>query len=246
MKYNILVTGGGTTEPIDSVRSISNTSTGRLGAAIADAFAEKSDCNVCFLHAKGSALPKSEKVSLFEIGTVADLENAVRKLSSELKPDAVIHSMAVSDYRTVAVTTAGELAKRLDGIIADEQTVVERMKDLSLTRDGGKLSSGLEYPLILMERTPKILPQLRSLMPGSVIVGFKLLSNVPHEQLIQTAEKLLKNNGCNFVLANDAGEITGDQHIGYLLDSDGKEQKFGTKKEIACGIADAVIKEVRK
>ena len=35
---NILITAGGTSEPIDSVRSISNTATGRLGSLIADAF----------------------------------------------------------------------------------------------------------------------------------------------------------------------------------------------------------------
>ena len=37
---NIIVTAGGTSEPIDNVRRIANTGTGRLGSLVADELAE--------------------------------------------------------------------------------------------------------------------------------------------------------------------------------------------------------------
>ena len=49
----ILVTAGGTTEPIDAVRSITNESSGRLGAKIADAFAQLG-FEVVYLHTEKS------------------------------------------------------------------------------------------------------------------------------------------------------------------------------------------------
>ena len=39
-KHTVLVTAGGTSEPIDNIRSITNTGTGALGSLIADAFAK--------------------------------------------------------------------------------------------------------------------------------------------------------------------------------------------------------------
>jgi hypothetical protein len=42
------------------------------------------------------------------------------------------------------------------------------------------------------------------------------------------------------VLANDLTEITGDQHIGYLIFQNGNYEKLSTKKEIA----DAIVRNV--
>ena len=52
---------GGTSEPIDTIRSITNKSTGKLGSLIADAFSEgKNVERIYYIHAKGAVMPKSE------------------------------------------------------------------------------------------------------------------------------------------------------------------------------------------
>ena len=75
---NVIVTAGGTSEPIDNVRRIANTGTGRLGSIIADAFAgEESVGQIFFVCARDSARTTSRRVTRVEIQTVADLQAAV-------------------------------------------------------------------------------------------------------------------------------------------------------------------------
>lgn len=98
-KFKVLITSGGTTEEIDDVRVITNKSTGRTAATIADSLIE-AGINVTYIHSASAVLPQfgCEKISFtyFE-----DLKSA---LSQTLKNDSfssVIHAAAVSDYSVV-------------------------------------------------------------------------------------------------------------------------------------------------
>ena len=63
MLKNILITSGGTSEPIDRIRSITNTSTGTLGSLIAKAFsAADSTENIYYIHGKNAILPDCGKL----------------------------------------------------------------------------------------------------------------------------------------------------------------------------------------
>ena len=53
---NVLVTGGGTSAPIDDVRTITNVSTGRFAAAISESCLARGAC-VWHLHAPSAQLP---------------------------------------------------------------------------------------------------------------------------------------------------------------------------------------------
>ena len=55
-----LVTSGGTREPVDDVRVLTNRSTGRLGAVLVDALTERGH-QVTLLHAVGSAMPRRSR-----------------------------------------------------------------------------------------------------------------------------------------------------------------------------------------
>lgn len=248
---NILITAGGTSEPIDSVRSISNTATGRLGSLIADAFVAEGNpaVNVFYVCAHNALRPQSKAVTCVEIGSVAELQTAVVELTAAYSINAVIHSMAVSDYRVRAVSTPQRLAALLPSETTDsgctENDIVNAIAVTDIRAETGKISSQLGNPLILLEQTPKILPLFREMASNAVIVGFKLLSGVSQTELFDTAYRLLVKSGCNYVLANDASQIHGDQHEGHLIDSDQNKQTFKTKQEIANGIVKTVMKEVR-
>ena len=104
----ILITAGGTSERIDDVRTITNSSTGRLGYAIGKAFADNySDVleRIYYLHGERADFIEGDKVSHIRIGGVMDLKGALERLLTEEKIDAVIHAMAVSDYMVNEVTT---------------------------------------------------------------------------------------------------------------------------------------------
>ena len=138
-KMNVLVTAGGTCEPIDDARYISNTGTGRLGSLIADALAEKTEIdNIFYICAKSACRPATDRATVIPIFSVEDLEKAVRDLLRKERIDAVVHSMAVSDYRVRAVSTVEQLRNAL--AMTDD---IYQALDMTDIRSGGKLRKAL-------------------------------------------------------------------------------------------------------
>lgn len=227
----IIITAGGTSEKIDDVRTITNSSTGRLGYAIGTAFAEKYGDKIdkiYYLHGTRAAYVEHPKVEPVMIGGVADLQENLTRLLTGEKIDAVIHAMAVSDYIVNEVTT-------LDRIRGVEDP--ECAADLS----GNKISSDIEDLVIHMKRSPKVINSIKKLSPQTTLVGFKLLSGVPHEELIDVGCHLMDKNDCDFVLANDLKEIGKDFHKGYLIHKDRTYDIMENNEEIADMIAARVM-----
>ena len=107
----ILITAGGTSEPIDNIRSITNTGTGALGSLIADAFAKLPEVEcIIYVHGRGAILPKTEKAECVEAAYTQRLLETMRKYLTEEHPDAIIHSMAVSDYCVKSVVREEDVA----------------------------------------------------------------------------------------------------------------------------------------
>lgn len=232
----IIITAGGTSEKIDDVRTITNSSTGRLGYAIGKAFAEKHNARIekiYYLHGLRASYPESDIIEPVAIGGVMDLKAELERLLTEEKIDAVVHAMAVSDYIVNEVTT-------LDKIRGTEDP--ENMADLS----GNKISSDIEDLVIHMKRSPKVISSIKKLCPDTVLVGFKLLSNVPHSELIDVGCRLMEKNNCDFVLANDLKEIGADFHKGYLIHEDRTYDTMENNEEIADMITRRVLEKCLK
>ncbi len=103
----IIVTAGGTSEPIDSVRSITNKSSGKMGVAIAESCALKG-AEVILLRAKSSVKPRFIiKEEIFE--TTSDLRKLVKKYAEEA--DIFFHVAAVSDF-TVEEKISGKVSSK--------------------------------------------------------------------------------------------------------------------------------------
>ena len=247
---NIIITAGGTSEPIDNVRVITNLGTGRLGSLIADRFAEEENVGkIFYVCSANSRKPESDRVSVISIGSTHDLKKKLEELFRDNTIDAVIHSMAVSDYTVSSVTTAGELVGYLEknsGRDLSEALVIRGISSTDVRGEAGKISSKLKSPIILLSPTPKIIGMLRGLASEAVIVGFKLLDHVTSEELVETARGLMEKNDCDMVLANDSAKIRGDKHTGYLIDRGGSITTFDTKQKIAEGITKAVMGKVEK
>ena len=220
----IIITAGGTSERIDDVRTITNSSTGSLGLAIGKAFVEAAQRvsieKIYYLHGKRAAYPEHEIVEPIEIGGVMDLQENLRRLLTEQKIDAVIHAMAVSDYMVHRVTT-------LDKLLGTEDP--DHAQDLG----GNKISSDIDDLIIHMKRSPKVISIIKEISPQTKLVGFKLLSGVPHEELIDVGYRLLQKNHCDYVMANDLHEIGKDYHKGYLIHQDKTYDSMNTNEEIA-------------
>jgi phosphopantothenoylcysteine decarboxylase/phosphopantothenate--cysteine ligase len=91
----VVVTAGGTREPLDPVRFISNYSSGKMGYAIAEAARDRGA--EVTLVSTVSALPVPYGARLVAVETVAHMRDAV--LAACADADALIMAAAVSDYR---------------------------------------------------------------------------------------------------------------------------------------------------
>jgi phosphopantothenoylcysteine decarboxylase/phosphopantothenate--cysteine ligase len=90
----VLVTAGGTREPLDGVRYVGNRSSGRMGVALAEAARERG-AQVTLL-AANLVVPPPAGVDVVDTPTAADLR---REALERAGADVVLMAAAVSDYR---------------------------------------------------------------------------------------------------------------------------------------------------
>jgi phosphopantothenoylcysteine decarboxylase / phosphopantothenate---cysteine ligase len=94
----VLVSAGGTREPIDSVRFLGNSSSGRMGLALAEAaLARGADVT---LVAANVSLPSSDAIVRRDVGTAAELRDACQEAFPDC--DVLFMAAAVADFRPVA------------------------------------------------------------------------------------------------------------------------------------------------
>jgi phosphopantothenoylcysteine decarboxylase / phosphopantothenate---cysteine ligase len=132
----VLVTAGGTREPLDAVRFLGNRSSGRMGVALADA-ARKRGADVTLLAANLSiAAPKGVRV--IETPTAdAMLEEA----RAHANADLVLMAAAVSDYRPAA-PIATKRAKGDETWQVDLEPTTDILRTLAQLRTDGQILVG--------------------------------------------------------------------------------------------------------
>lgn len=254
---NIIVTSGGTRERIDAVRSITNGATGRLGSLIAGEFSRRlpgSTHTVYYLCGAGSAVPaEGDNIRVVRIEGTDDLQSKLEALLTNEKIDAVIHSMAVSDYKVNSIATPESIAESVSCRLKGRQEPVSQQEMASIIKEAllqqnisgeNKISSELEHPVLVLRKTPKVIEMIKRLSPQTLLVGFKLLSGSDEKLLIDTAYRLLIKNNCDFVLANDTATIKDGNHEGFLIDAGANFVKLEGKEVIAAAIADSVLKKI--
>ena len=102
----VLVTAGGTREPIDSVRFIGNRSSGRMGVALAEAAARRG-ADVTLVAANVS-LPIAAGIDVVRVETAAELADAARAAFDSAH--VVVMAAAVADFRP-ATAAEGKLPR---------------------------------------------------------------------------------------------------------------------------------------
>jgi len=207
----ILITAGGTEEPVDGVRRLTNSSTGATGGMIARTFAENG-AEVLLLHAERTSLD-SKGVEHDTFVTFTDLENALRSHLGEVDWDAIIHLAAVSDYSVASIDVDGRSVAH---------------------GNQGKIGSGHEV-VIRLSPNPKLIDSLKTWSRNKSIrvVGFKL-TNEPDPALRATRVRaLLDRSAVDIVVHNDLGEISARSHPAEIWSRQGPLVRTATKEELA-------------
>lgn len=239
MTAYICITAGGTTEPIDTVRKITNTSTGLLGSKIADACANAGYA-VLYVHGDHALLPSNPNIKLFPVTTVNSLQNTLNLLFKTFPVALMVHAMAVSDYSVAHISSVEELVSlglKHEGSVA---AVLNQLQ--SEQTDVYKMDSSLEHPILVLNQTPKIIDWIKKTTPETVLIGFKLLSNVTVDTLIETAHKQIDRVRSDVVIANRLEDISSSRHRAYFVESHREPHVEETKDTIAEYIVE-LIKE---
>lgn len=180
-RLRVLVTSGGTAEPIDGVRVLTNTSTGSTGAGIAS-YLTRCGHDVVLLRAR-SAVKADNGVRDETFSSFAELDSALHRFLGSENFDAVIHAAAVSDFGVESVVTAA--GSRPPG--------------------AAKIESGPSPVTVRLHVLPKLVDSLRNLSrnPDLKLVAFKLTANATPEETSAAVQTLLQRTGANFVVHND-------------------------------------------
>ncbi|GAB3083204.1 bifunctional phosphopantothenoylcysteine decarboxylase/phosphopantothenate--cysteine ligase CoaBC [Isoptericola nanjingensis] len=217
----VVVSAGGTREPIDPVRFIGNRSSGRQGAALAEAarargaavtlVAANLDDAVC-----GAA--RAAGVVVVPVETTAELRDAVRAGASEA--DVVVMAAAVADFRPADVPDAK--IKKVPG-------------------EG-------PAPLTLVEN-PDVLAELAHdrLRPGQLVVGFAAETGDADGSVLEHGRRKALRKGADLLAVNAVGAGRGfgaPTNAVTVLDGRGEvvTEAAGSKREVADAIWDAVTK----
>lgn len=215
----ILVTSGGTSEAIDSVRSITNHSTGRLGKIITETLLAAGH-EVCLITTKRALkLEAHPNLSIREIDNTNDLLVVMQELVKEYQ--VLIHSMAVSDYTPVYMTGLDEV-KTSSNL---EELLDKKNKE-------AKISSTDEVQVLFLKKTPKVISLVKEWNPAIHLIGFKLLVDVTENYLIEIARQSLVKNQADLIIANDLTQISANQHHAIFVEKE-QLQTVQTKEEIA-------------
>ena len=105
---SVLVTAGGTREPLDPVRYLGNRSSGKQGHALAEAAASLG-AEVTLVTT--SSLPSSPRIHRVDVETAAEMHDAVVAVSDST--DVIVMAAAVADFRPLGVST--QKIKKVDG-----------------------------------------------------------------------------------------------------------------------------------
>ena len=134
----VLVTAGGTREPIDSVRFVGNRSSGRMGWALADeAAALGADVTVV---AANVALPRHPRVRYVDAATAAELQAACEAAFDAA--DVLLMAAAVADFRPARAAAAKLKKAGRDGLLLDLEPTPDVLSALAARRRPGQTLVG--------------------------------------------------------------------------------------------------------
>ncbi|RVW04328.1 bifunctional phosphopantothenoylcysteine decarboxylase/phosphopantothenate--cysteine ligase CoaBC [Rhodococcus xishaensis] len=220
----LVVSAGGTREPIDPVRYLGNRSSGKQGFAIARLAAQRG-AEVTLVAGATADLADPAAVDVVNVRTAEQMREAVMKQAADA--DAVIMAAAVADFRPATVADS----KIKKG--ADEPESI---------------------PLVKNEDILVGLVQARRegiLAPGTAIVGFAAETGDASGSVLEHARTKLARKGCDLLVVNAVGEgkaFEVDHNDGWLLGADGSESAIepGSKALMASRVLDEVASLLSK
>jgi phosphopantothenoylcysteine decarboxylase/phosphopantothenate--cysteine ligase len=215
----VLVTAGGTREPLDPVRFLGNRSSGRQGVALAVAARDRGA--VVTLVAAHLEVPAPAGVRVVPVSTALELADAVTREAEDV--DVVIMAAAVADYRPVAVSE-GKIKKEDAG----EELSVHLVRNPDILQ---RLAADAAVP--------------RADGTRRVVVGFAAETEEDPDERLRIGRAKLARKGCDVLVLNRVGWSEGFATEGNTITVLGRSgdtlaEASGSKEQVAHRILDVV------
>src|SRR4051794_20522809 len=220
----VVISAGGTREPLDPVRYLGNRSSGKQGWALARVAAARGADVV--LVAANVELPAPFGVRVVPVGTAEELRTAMLAEavdSAQGAADVVVMTAAVADFRP-------------------ENVAATKLKK----------GSAAEPSSVQLVRNPDVLAELvTKRTPGQLVVGFAAETGDDEGDVLTHGRAKLARKGCDLLVVNDvsAGQAFGrPDNAAVVLGADGSATEIprGSKDAVAAAIWGAVAPRVAR
>ncbi|MBE3078796.1 bifunctional phosphopantothenoylcysteine decarboxylase/phosphopantothenate--cysteine ligase CoaBC [Clavibacter michiganensis subsp. michiganensis] len=215
----VVVSAGGTREPLDPVRFLGNRSSGRQGVALAVAARDRgADVVLVAAHLE---VPSPAGVRVVPVSTALEMSDAMASEADDA--DVVIMAAAVADYRPVAVS-AGKIKKEEAG----DALSVELVRNPDILQ---RLASDAAVP--------------RADGTRRLVVGFAAETEEDPAELLRIGRAKLARKGCDLLVLNRVGWSEGFATEGNTITVLGRSgdtlaEASGSKEQVAHRILDVV------
>lgn len=219
----VVVSAGGTREPIDPVRYLGNRSSGRQGVALAaEAAARGAAVTLVAAHVSADVIAEARHPSLVveRVGTAAELAAVMKRLSPEA--DVIVMAAAVADYRPATVS------------------------EQKLTKESGPLT---RIDLVENEDVVAGLAASRAAggaVPAQTIVAFAAETAASADARRERARRKRERKGVDLLAVNLVDAERGFESVDNEVEVVGDGGMIvaiaaGTKRQVARAILDAVV-----
>ena len=197
----VTVTAGGTREPLDPVRFLGNRSSGKQGAAIAEA-AVAEGARVRFIAAH-MEVPVPAGVELVQVETALELRDAVHAAAGST--DVLVMSAAVADFRP-GENADTKIKKRDDGtdpvitLVRNPDILHEVVQRRAEARAEARVGTGAENGA-----AAGMHPADPSAVNPLVIVGFAAETGDGTASVLEYGRRKLERKGCDLLVLNQVG-----------------------------------------
>lgn len=246
---HIAITAGGTEEPIDGVRKITNMSSGSLGWHCLEAVLAfmrkqaKTDFVIHYIKAPQAVTRKlgeedASHVDFINVSNTQSVYDSIDALMDKVNVDFFIHAMAISDFSYAYSASISSLAKELHQHITANKAISKEEIESVLSNpktkhDADEKIASTEKIIMGFETTPKVISLIKQKNRETFLVGFKLVKHNNDNNLMKEAEKLRLKNNCDAVFANEASQLSEKGHTGLLLHKGEIVARPVSKREIA-------------
>jgi phosphopantothenoylcysteine decarboxylase/phosphopantothenate--cysteine ligase len=233
----VVVSAGGTREPLDPVRFLGNRSSGKQGVALARAAAARGAKVVLVAANVDPALVAlaGPGVDVTAVGSALELRAAV--LAAAEQADAVVMAAAVADFRPATYA---------------QHKIKKTYPDEGPDGQPGPPGVDLPAPTIELVRNPDVLVELVQqraagrTAPGQVLVGFAAETGDDHGDVLTLGRAKLARKGCDLMVVNEVGTALTfgqDESSATIVAADGTERSVpqGPKSVLADAVWDAVV-----